>query len=80
MLPNGREFGNFVEFKTELKQQQDRFVRALAEKLLIYATGRVLDPSDRATINHIVTAAQSSPPTLKLLIREVVASDAFLSK
>jgi hypothetical protein len=79
-LPNGREFTNFVEFKQALCEQQDRFVRALAEKLLTYALGRTLEASDRPTVDQIVTSAHSPQPTLRLLIRGIVASDVFLAK
>jgi len=49
------------------------FVRALAEKLLIYAIGRTLEPADRATIDKVVTASQSPQPTLRSLLKQIVA-------
>jgi hypothetical protein len=83
-LPNGQPFSNFVEFKRALVAQPDRFVRALSEKLLIYAIGRTLEPSDRATLDQVVAASASSkptsPPTLRSLIQRIVATEVFLTK
>jgi hypothetical protein len=79
-LPSGREFTNFVEFKQAVLEQQDRFVRALAEKLLIYAVGRTLEPADRGTTDKVVARSRSSRPTLRSLIREIATSEAFLTK
>lgn len=79
-LPNGREFTNFVEFKQAVTEQQERFVRALSEKLLIYAIGRTLEPADRATIDKIVSASQTPKPTLRALLRNIVVSEAFSTK
>ena len=79
-LPNGRQYRDFGEFKHALLEQQDRFTKALAEKLLIYAIGRTLDASDRATVDQIVANAQSRGATLRSLIGEIVASDAFQTK
>ena len=39
--------------KAILKQDRDVFVRAMTEKLLIYALGRGLEPYDRPAVNDI---------------------------
>jgi hypothetical protein len=79
-LPSGREFADFLEFKQALREQHDRFTRALAEKLFTYALGRTVEPGDRATIDGVVSATESQPPTLRTMLKAIVASEAFRRK
>ena len=79
-LPNGKSYANFVEFKTLLKEQQDRFRRALAEKLFVYALGRPVEPGDRTTIEHIAETAKDDDDSLRSFILALVASDVFREK
>lgn len=79
-LPNGREFADFAEFKELLLEQEDRFRRALAEKMLIYALGRPLAPSDRSLVDHAATAMADNGDTLASLIHAVASSDTFSHK
>ncbi len=77
VLPDGRRFAGFAEFKRAPLERPDRFRRALAEKLLAYALGRRLTPADRATIDGIVTQTERQGDTLRLFVRAIVASNAF---
>jgi hypothetical protein len=77
-LPDGRSFAGFDEFKRSLLDRPEPFRRALAEKLLTYALGRRLMPSDRPAIDAIVAHAERQGDSLRAFIRAVVASDAFL--
>ena len=54
-------------------------MRALAEKLLTFALGRTIEPSDRVEIDQIVKAA-GKKPSLRALMQSVVASRLFQSK
>ena len=46
-LPNGDTFSTVPEFGKHIIKREGQFTRSLTEKLLTYATGRELVPSDR---------------------------------
>ena len=79
-FPNGTSYTSFAEFKRAMVSQSDRFERALAEKLLMYALGRTLEASDRTTIVKLVEQMQANGHTLRSLIQGIVRTDVFSSK
>ena len=79
-LPNGHEFADFREFRELLLQQSDRFRRALAEKLFVYAFGRPVDPTDDAALSSYVDQMQARGDKLRSLIKSIITSKAFVSK
>lgn len=81
-LPNGSTFANFAEFRRRLLEQDTRFRRSLAEKMLIYALGRPIEPTDDAILSQAVSAMTAGPDTdtLRGLIKSLVTSKAFLTK
>ena len=79
-LPNGEAFEDFEQFKSLLLSQQDRFARALSEKMLVYALGRPVEPSDRALVDSLAERMRQNQYTLRSLIQGIVISDAFLTK
>ncbi|MEO9595059.1 DUF1592 domain-containing protein [Rhodopirellula bahusiensis] len=79
-LPNGNEFAGFHGFRELLLQQDDRFRRALAEKLFIYAFGRSIAPEDDATLTQAVSDMRDGGDTFRALIQSIVTSQAFVSR
>lgn len=79
-LPNGTSFSNIDEYKAALRAQSDRFLHGFSEKMFTYALGRIVEPSDHATINALVDRMKSNGHSLQSLIEGVVLSDAFLMK
>lgn len=79
-LPNGVDYTSFAEFKQALVGQGDRFERALAEKLLMYALGRTLEASDRTTTLDLIERMQNNNHTLRSLIHGIVSTEAFVTK
>lgn len=79
-LPNGKSFETFDEFKTLLLDQKDRFARGMAEKMLTYALGRPVEPSDRGLVEALAARMEENDYTLRSLIQGVVGSEAFLTK
>jgi hypothetical protein len=67
-LPNGSEFQTFDEFRQLLRQQDDRFRRALAERMLVFALGRPIEPTDDATLTS------AAPPCPRTATRSVHSS------
>ena len=79
-LPNGQRFETFDEFKVLLLEQKERFARGLSEKMLVYALGRPVEPSDRGLIDRLSAEMAANDYTLGSLIRGIVTSKAFLTK
>ena len=61
-----------------LAENPDRFSRTLAEKLLVYATGRPMTLADRPSIDAVVGAAKKNGLGLRSMIHAVTASEMFL--
>ncbi len=79
-LADGRRVADVAGLKTLLLEREEQIVRNLTEKLLSYASGRVLEPTDRGEVDLIVAELAQQKYGLRDLIRLVVLSDIFLSK
>ena len=80
VTPEGVRFNGPDEYKQFLRQQPDRFARALTEKLAIFATGRTLGFSDRTVVMTIVEQNASANRGLRDLIHRLIQSEIFLTK
>lgn len=76
-LPNGEAFTTFDDFRDLLMNQQDRFRRGLAEKLLVYALGRPLLPGDDPLLKRATVAMKNNNDTVRSLIHSIVTSTVF---
>ncbi len=76
-LPDGKSFKGSAELKSILVEKKDQFARCLAEKLLIYGTGRGLDYYDKRTVDRIVAATGKDGYKFSTLIIEIAKSDPF---
>ncbi|MEM7390873.1 MAG: DUF1592 domain-containing protein, partial [Verrucomicrobiota bacterium] len=79
-LPNGHEIKDLVEFKAFLLERKESVTRCLTEKLLTYASGRLLEPGDRGTVDNIVTDMAEPGKGLRDLVHLVIQSEIFLKK
>lgn len=77
VLPDGRRFTDFRDYRRQLLDQPDLIVRALAKKLLIYGCGRPLTPADRHVVDDVTAAARRQDDGLRSLIHAVVDSSLF---
>ncbi len=77
VLPDGRKFNGPAELKKILLAQSDLFVRALTEKMLIYALGRGTTDADDPTIDSIAAAVTKDNYKFSRLISEIVTSEPF---
>jgi hypothetical protein len=77
---DGEKFANIDEFKQLLLKDKDRPARALAEKLLTYATGAPPGVADRAEVEAIVRNVREKRHGFRTLIHEVVQSKMFRTK
>ncbi len=80
VLPDGRRFRNIDEFKALLLSDKDQLARALAVKLLTYATGVPLTTADRPKVETIVESVRGKNYGLRSLVHEVVQSEVFRQK
>jgi hypothetical protein len=78
-MPDGRKFRDIDELKAILLENQDQLARCVAEKLLVYSTGRGLRFSDRATVDAIVKESRAEGYGLRKLIHRIVESKTFLN-
>jgi mono/diheme cytochrome c family protein len=76
-LPNGTSFGSPAEMRALLASQLPEFSRCLIEKMLTYALGRGLTPSDRPAVTQINRAMASSGYRFQTLLYEIVHSVPF---
>jgi hypothetical protein len=76
-LFDGRGFENIDEFKSLLASDPDQLARALASKLVAYATGTPTTLADRQGIESIVESVRRQDYGLRSLVHEVVQSELF---
>ena len=80
VLPDGRTIKDLTDFKAVLLEREPQVARCVAEKMLTYASGRILEASDRGEVNRIVSELGRNGYRLRDLVHLVVQSDIFLSK
>jgi len=80
VLPSGREFANFAEFKESLLEQKERYLRGLTEKMMTYALGRTLEATDRPAIDVIVENMKQNNFTINSLVAGIATSHTFKTK
>jgi len=79
-LPDGRAFTGLRDFKQLLLEDKDQIARALARKLVTYATGHGLEYRDRTALERIVAQCGERQYGLRSLIHAVVQSELFQNK
>ncbi len=79
-LNDGRKFKNIDEYKQLLMTDKDQLARALAGKLLSYATGAPPSIADQTSIELMIDNIRDKDYGFRSLIHEVVQSDVFQSK
>ena len=78
VTPDGQRFRNIDEYKQLLLKDKDQLARALAGKLLTYATGGPPGPRDRPALDGIVAKVRDYG--LRSLVHEIVQSELFQNK
>ncbi|MEI8212476.1 MAG: DUF1592 domain-containing protein [Planctomycetota bacterium] len=78
-LPDGTTVDGPAELKKAIRDQENAFLRCLAQKLLTYSLGRELTLADEPDIRRIVERTKQNQYRLDGMIQEIVHSDSFLS-
>lgn len=76
---DGTSFQTFKEFRKIILQDQDLITRSLAQKLLIYASGRPFTLADRPSLEAVVQKSKTAPG-LRSMIHAVIETDMFLRR
>jgi hypothetical protein len=77
---DGRAFRDIDDYKALLLSDRDALARALAVKVLAYATGAAPGPLDGPEIEAIVAAARAKDYGFRTLVHAVVAGRLFRTK
>ena len=77
VLPNGVAINGVVELRTQLAKRSDAFVRAVTEKLMMYALNRQLESFDMPQVRAVVRAAAKDSYRFSSIVLGIVNSDAF---
>jgi hypothetical protein len=78
-IGRGKTFNGARELKALLRADK-RFVRCLAEKMMIYALGRGLDYYDRCAVDEVVANMATRNTKFSALVSGIVTSDPFLKR
>ena len=74
---NGKKFTTPIEFRAVLASRQDDFRRAFIRKMLSYALGRGIQPSDRQTVESIAAAAKAEGDRFSSFVLNIAKSYPF---
>jgi hypothetical protein len=80
VMPTGERFRDIDEFKQLLLKDKDGLARALARKLLTYATGGPAEAADQADLDAVVGAIRGKNYGFRSLVHEIVQSPLFRNK
>jgi hypothetical protein len=80
VLNDGRSFRNIDDYKKLLLSDPDQLARALAHKLLTYATGTPPTIANQPEVETIVATVRDQDYGFRALVHAVVMSDIFQSK
>jgi hypothetical protein len=76
-LPGGRVFRGPVELATMLSSQRDAFAQCLTEKMMTFALGRGVEPSDRLAVRKITAGVAAGQYKFSSVVLGIVNSTPF---
>jgi hypothetical protein len=76
-LPDGREFVGVSGLEAGLLARPELFVSTMTEKLLTFALGRGIEPSDAPAVREIVRSAKAADYKFSAIIEGIVRSVPF---
>jgi hypothetical protein len=79
-LSDGSAVADIVEFKAALLAREDFVIRCLTSKMLSYAIGRRMEPSDRGDIDALLAELKTRGHGLRDLVTLVATSPMFTHK
>lgn len=79
-LIDGQLFSGAIELLGHLAEKQSQIYRYFAEKLLMYALGRELEPYDQCAVDTIMESAEGAGYSFSSFVLGVVQSEPFLKR
>ncbi len=79
-LPSGEKFSGPIELIGIIRQRQEQFHRAFAERLLTYALGRGLEYYDKCAVDQALVLMKQRGNRFSALVEGIVTSDPFLKR
>ncbi len=76
-LPDGTPLKGPDDLRNALLRRPGQFAQTFTEGLLVYATGRTIQPYDMPTVRRIVHGAAAADYKFSALVQSVVRSDQF---
>jgi len=77
VLPDGTKVNGVIDLRKSLDRYSTQFVQVVAEKLLMYATGRGTEHEDMPMVRAIVRDAAANNYKFSSLVLSIVKSDMF---
>ncbi|MEZ6047734.1 MAG: DUF1592 domain-containing protein [Planctomycetaceae bacterium] len=77
VLPSGETFNGPLELVSLLKTREENFRQVLAEKMLVFATGRGLNVYDQCAVNEITDRLKKNDDRFFELVMGIVDSQPF---
>jgi hypothetical protein len=77
VLPNGVAINGVAELRAALLARPEQFAQTMVQKLMMYGTGREVEPADMPQVRQIVRDVQPGGYRFFDLVMGVVKSDAF---
>jgi len=77
MWVDGTKIDGIITLRAAIMKRPDVFVRTMTQKLLTYAVGRGLEPSDMPALRAIVRGADAQGDRFSALVMGVVTSEPF---
>jgi hypothetical protein len=77
VLPDGTAFEGVAGLRAALLARSDRFLATLTAKLLTYALGRGLEPSDMPAVRAIVREASAADNRMSAIVLAIARSVPF---
>ena len=76
-MPDGSKFAGVTGLEQAILARPDIFAATFTEKLLTYALGRGVEPTDAAAVRQIVRAAEPQDYRFSSFILQIVNSTPF---
>ncbi len=80
ILPDERTFQDVLEFQSLVAVDTTQLLRNLAQRLLVYSTGRDTIFSDRDGLAAVVATTKQRGGGLRTMIQEVIRSELFVAR
>jgi hypothetical protein len=76
-LPNGKKFSGPLGLRSVLLERRKDFFRCIAEKMLTFALGRGIEPSDDSAVRSVVQRMEQNGFRFSSLVEGVALSEPF---